>query len=173
VPDPLDRLVTIRRATPDDAAAVATVMSSVVAERVHSAVDVAWTAEEERRFLAAMTPREAVHLAVDPTEGVVALQILERWSPVLDSMAHAAQVGTFVLAPWRGRGLGRRLFEATLAFAAASGYRKVVIQVRGSNLAAQHFYQAIGFAVCGRLTRQVVVDGVEDDEVLMERRVRT
>jgi hypothetical protein len=30
------------------------------------------------------------------------------------------------------------------------------------------FYTKLGFVECGRLSRQVVVDGREDDEVLME-----
>ena len=57
----------------------------------------------------------------------------------------------------------------TTAFAAGAGYRKLVIQVRGSNAAAQAFYRGLGFQACGRLSRQVIIDGVEDDEVLMER----
>jgi ribosomal protein S18 acetylase RimI-like enzyme len=40
--------------------------------------------------------------------------------------------------------------------------------VRASNTNAQAFYQGLGFRVCGRLTGQVLIDGVEDDEVLME-----
>ena len=30
------------------------------------------------------------------------------------------------------------------------------------------FYRHLGFADCGRLARQVLIDGVEDDELLME-----
>jgi ribosomal protein S18 acetylase RimI-like enzyme len=40
--------------------------------------------------------------------------------------------------------------------------------VRGTNTRALAFYRGIGFRECGRLTRQVVIDGKEDDEVLME-----
>jgi hypothetical protein len=47
-------------------------------------------------------------------------------------------------------------------------YRKPVIYVRGSNTHAQAFYRHLGFQDCGRLARQVMIDGVEDDEVLME-----
>ena len=35
-------------------------------------------------------------------------------------------------------------------------------------MAAQAFYRRLGFRDCGRLARQVILDGVEDDEVLME-----
>jgi ribosomal protein S18 acetylase RimI-like enzyme len=83
-------------------------------------------------------------------------------------MAHVAQLGTFLLPAWRGRGVGRALFHETGRFARAAGFRKIVIQVRASNLAAQSFYRSIGFKECGRLARQVVIDGMDDDEVVFE-----
>jgi ribosomal protein S18 acetylase RimI-like enzyme len=43
-----------------------------------------------------------------------------------------------------------------------------VIQVRASNLAAQHFYKQFGFTECGRLAAQVLIDGQVDDEIVME-----
>jgi RimJ/RimL family protein N-acetyltransferase len=145
------------------------VIEAIAAERIHSAIDRAWTAEEERRWLESLSPREAVHVAVHDRQGVIGLQTLERWSATLGSMAHVGQIGTFLLPEWRGRGLGRRLWTATLAFARGAGYRKFVIQVRASNAGAQAFYRGLGFVECGRLTRQVRIDGLEDDEVLMER----
>jgi RimJ/RimL family protein N-acetyltransferase len=59
----------------------------------------------------------------------------------------------------------------TLAFARGVGYRKLVIQVRGSNETALRFYGSLGFVECGRLRGQVVIDGKEDDEVILERPV--
>lgn len=159
----------IRRALAADAGAIAVVMAVVTAERVHSAIDRAWTADEQRRYLESLSAREAIHVAVHSASDVVGLQVIDRWSPGLTSMAHVGQVGTFLLPAWRGRGVGRRLWSATTAFAAAAGYRKLVVQVRGSNGAAQAFYRGFGFQACGRLSRQVVIDGIEDDEVLMER----
>jgi ribosomal protein S18 acetylase RimI-like enzyme len=60
------------------------------------------------------------------------------------------------------------LWNATLCFARRVGYRKLCLQVPASNTAAQQFYCSLGFKECGRLTRQVIIDGAEDDEVLME-----
>jgi ribosomal protein S18 acetylase RimI-like enzyme len=157
----------VRTATPDDAAAVAAVLQVVVAERIHSAIDRAWTIEEERAYLISLSSREVVHVAVDDIDGVVGLQVLDRWS-TLESMAHVGQVGTFILPRYRHRGLGRSLWAATAPFARAAGYRKLVIQVRSTNEAAQRFYRRLGFRECGRLVRQVVIDGAEDDEILME-----
>jgi ribosomal protein S18 acetylase RimI-like enzyme len=157
----------IRPAVPDDAAAIASVLATVAAERVHSAIDRAWTVEQERSYLESLSPREAIHVAVNARSEIVGLQVLDRWS-ALESMAHVGQVGTFLLPAQRGRGVGRQLWVATASFARAAGYRKLVIQVRGTNARAQAFYRGIGFRECGRLARQVVIDGNDDDEVLME-----
>jgi L-amino acid N-acyltransferase YncA len=159
---------TIRRATPDDAAGIVSVLSVVAAERVHSAIADVWTVEQERQFIQSLSAREAIHVAVDADGHVVGLQILDRWSAFLGSMSHVGQVGTFLLPDWRKHGVGRQLWDATLALARASAYRKLVIQVRGSNTRAQAYYERLGFRRCGRLTDQVVIDGAYDDEVLME-----
>ena len=158
----------IRRAVAADAAGIAGVMRAVVAERVHSAIDRAWTADEERRYLESLSSRETFHVAIEDSGAVVGCQSLELYSTVLTTMSHVAQVGTFVLPSWRGRGVGPALFEATRPFAVRAGYRKLVIIVRGSNASALSFYRGLGFVECGRLSEQVVIDGVEDDEVLLE-----
>ena len=106
-------------------------------------------------------------MAVDAATGIVGFQSLDLWS-TLPSMAHVGQVGTFLLPGWRGLGLGRQLWKATEAFARDAGYLKLAIQVRATNTLGQLFYQKLGFRECGRLTRQVIIDGTEDDEVLME-----
>jgi len=160
-------MFSVRTATPDDAAAVAAVLQAVVAERLHSAIDRAWTVEEERAYLISLSSREVVHVAIDDIDGIVGLQVLDRWSP-LGSMAHVGQVGTFILPSHRRRGLGHTLWAVTARFARDAAYRKLVIQVRGTNEAAQAFYRRLGFRECGRLIRQVMIDGAEDDEVLME-----
>jgi ribosomal protein S18 acetylase RimI-like enzyme len=140
----------------------------VVAERVHSAIDRVWSIEQEQRYVESLSAREMIHVAADDVEGVVGLQILDRWSAVLDSMAHVGQVGTFLLPAWRGRGLGRELWKATAVFAQEAGYQKLVVQVRSTNAHALAFYRRLGFAECGRLSRQVQIDGRHDDEILME-----
>ena len=159
----------VRRAVPSDAAGIVQVLRAVSSERVHSAIDRVWTVDQETKYLESLSAREAVHLAVDATTGVVGFQSLDLWSPILSSMAHVGSIGTFLLPEWRGQGIGRQLWNATDGFARQAGYRKITIYVRASNKAAQGFYRTLGFQECGRLTRQVIIDGIEDDELLMER----
>ena len=158
----------VRRAAPGDASGIVAVLRVVVDERVYSAIDRVWGIEEERKYLASLSAREAVHVAVDDTAGIIGLQVLDRWSSVLESMAHVGQVGTFLLPAWRGQGVGRALWKATAAFAREANYEKIVAQIRASNIRAQSFYRRLGFAECGRLSRQVVIDGNYDDELLFE-----
>ena len=164
----IDRPFHIRRANADDAAGISAVLEKVAAERVYSAIDRAWPAVEQRRYLESLSDREAFQVAVALSGQVIGYQSLDRYSLVLSSMAHVGQLGTFLLPEWRGQGVGRALFAETLRFAASAGYRKLVIQVRASNASAQAFYTRHGFVECGRLHAQVIIDGREDDEVVME-----
>ncbi len=165
---PLETDLKVRRASPQDAPGIVAVLAVVVDERVHSAIERVWSVEQERHYLESLSSREVIHVAQDDADRIVGLQILDRWSAVLDSMAHVGQVGTFLLPAWRGRGIGGQLWNATAAFAREARYQKLLVQVRGTNADAQSFYRGLGFAECGRLSRQVIIDGRQDDEILME-----
>lgn len=158
----------IRRASAQDAAGIVDVLKGVAAERVHSAIEDPWNVDQQRLYMDSLSPREAFHVAVSGSGEIAGYQSLDNYSPILTAMAHVGQLGTFIRPDWRRRGVGQALFERARAFARLSGYRKFVIQVRASNAGAQAFYLQLGFAQCGRLARQVVIDGQEDDEILME-----
>jgi L-amino acid N-acyltransferase YncA len=168
VSSPLETDLKVRRAIPEDAPGIVAVLAVVIDERVHSAIDRVWSVEQERRYLESLSAREVIHVALDDADRVVGLQILDRWSAVLDSMAHVGQVGTFLLPAWRGRGIGRELWNATAAFAREARYQKLLVKVRCTNAHAPSCSRSLGFAECGRLSRQVMIDGSQDDEILME-----
>ncbi len=159
--------ISIRRATLEDAAGISAVWEAIVAEKAYSAVDRAFTPDEERAYLSGLSPRESCYVA-DHAGRIVGFQSLDRWSSFMTSSLHVGQLGTFVLKEYRGTGIGARLAATTFDFARAHAYEKLVVFVRGSNSAAQAFYKSLGFFECGRLARQVEIDGVYDDEVLME-----
>jgi len=160
--------IAIRQATPADASAITVIFHTVAAERVYSAIDAPWTVEQEQNYIASLSPREAVYVAIAESGEIVGFQTLDLWAPTLASMAHVAQLGTFLLPEWRRSGIGQALFRATAQFARDAGYAKMVIQVRAMNEPAQAFYRKLGFRECGRFTRQVRTGGIEDDGILME-----
>jgi GNAT superfamily N-acetyltransferase len=50
----------------------------------------------------------------------------------------------------RGLGLGKRLVAECIAFARASGYRKLVLWTQSNLAAARHIYRAAGFRLAKR-----------------------
>ena len=158
----------VRRATESDAEAIAGILEGVAGERIYTAIDRPWPPDEQRRYLRSLSPREAFHVAETDHFSVIGYQSLDLYSPTLDSMAHVAQLGTFLTPEWRRHGVGEALFEASVRFAREHGFLKFVIQVRASNAGARAFYRRLGFEDCGRLTRQVRIGDQEDDEIIME-----
>lgn len=54
---------------------------------------------------------------------------------------------------WREMGVGRSLLDAYLKSLQIGGVRKVLLEVRASNLAAQNLYQGLGMTECGHRAR--------------------
>jgi ribosomal protein S18 acetylase RimI-like enzyme len=158
----------VRTATEADAAAIIAILEGIASEQIYTAINKPWSADQQRRYLMSLSPRETIHLAETEREGVCGYQVLDLWAPSLDSMAHVGQLGTFLRPEWRRQGIGQALFENAVEFAGKHDFRKFVIQVRSSNVAAQEFYGRLGFRACGRLARQVRIGKQEDDEIIME-----
>ncbi len=70
---------------------------------------------------------------------------------------------------YRRRGIGRTMLEGLIDSAAARGFRRMTLEVRRSNDAAQGLYRLLGFEFCG-LRRGYYSDNGED-AWLMERRL--
>jgi L-amino acid N-acyltransferase YncA len=158
----------VRRATGADAEAIVEVLEGIVSERIYTAIEKPWSVDEQRRYLLSLSPREAFHVAEIGQGTIMGYQSLDLYSPILHSMAHVAQLGTFLRPDARRRGVGQALFQASLNFAREHDFSKIVIQVRSSNSGAQAFYKQLGFRECGRLSRQVRIHEHEDDEIIME-----
>ncbi|MGI8743173.1 MAG: GNAT family N-acetyltransferase [Bryobacteraceae bacterium] len=158
----------IRKATEADAEAIIAILKGIASERIYTAINRPWSADQQRQHLASLSAREAIHVAETGRQAIIGYQALELWAPTLDSIAHVGQIGTFLRPEWRRRGIGEALFQSTVVFALRRDFLKLVIQVRSSNVPAQFFYKKLGFRECGRLTRQVRIGEQEDDEIIME-----
>jgi len=163
---PLPRPI-IRSGALDDADSMATALNSVVREGGLTILDRTLTAAEQRAFLRQLPPRARQTLA-QIGNVVAGFQFVEPYAQYTGAMDHVGTVGSYVLAPLRGRGLGAAMSRATFAAARELGFSKLVITVRADNPGAQAFYGAQGFKPCGRLTRQAFVDGRWVDELLYE-----
>lgn len=157
----------VRRDDLEDAAGLAGVLNSIIAEGGLTALSGHWTPEAELAFLQGVGPRSEIFCA-EAAGHIVAFQVVEPFVTYTTTMDHVCHFGTYVLAAHRGQGIGKRLAQATLAFARAQGYSKSVVYVLAHNKAGLAFYRSLGFEARGVLTGQTKIDGVFYDEVFME-----
>lgn len=157
----------VRRASVDDAGAVATLLNAIVDEGGFSALKKKFSSEDEASFLASLGPRECVLLA-EAEGGTVGFLTLEIYHKALGSTDHVASLGTFVDRDFREKGVGSALLEAAFLFAREKGYEKMIAEIRASNFLGLGLYRKFGFSEIGTLTRQVKIEGEYDDVIVME-----
>ncbi|OUM03413.1 GNAT family N-acetyltransferase [Variovorax sp. JS1663] len=146
-------------------------------ESLHRALDVV---ARERRFLAFLQapPAELVFafyrnvlekgqcqfLAVAEGEVVGWCDIL----PVLgEARRHVGVLGIGLVAGARHQGVGRRLMEATIAKAWATGMTRIELIVRADNLNAKALYERLGFEMEGIRRKSFLIDGMYHDSYAM------
>jgi len=85
--------------------------------------------------------------------------------------AHKAHLwGMWVSPSHRGRGLGRRLVDAAIAHAATiEGVRFLALGVTDAAPGARRLYERAGFVAWGKEPAALHLDGVDYDEVHMQR----
>jgi RimJ/RimL family protein N-acetyltransferase len=139
-------VIVIRRAEPGDAVALVDLAEAVGREGGDwlLSTDVWRSAAEERRYLKAVRRHAdaAVFVAVDGDDVVGRLSVARDPHP---SSRHVADLGLFVAASHRRRGIGRRLLEETVDWARAAGVRKLELHVFPWNEPAIRLYESFGF----------------------------
>lgn len=160
----------VRRATPDDAEALALVhveswkvaYEEVFPREALSALDASQRIPVWERNL---SDRRLITLVVEVEGGVVGFALLgpERHLPGVEGTPEpdVGEVYAVYLHPsvWR-QGLGRRLMNAAEAELAAAGYREAVLWVLDANHRARAFYRATGWSPDGAVASEPIF-GVE------------
>lgn len=161
-------VVTMRRATPADAPAVAGLLNAVIAEGGFSLLDTPFSVEDERAFIDGLGDRGLITLA-EAGDDLVGFQTLEPWNAfVTHEFDHVATMGSWVAAGWRRRGIGRGLAAASFAAARELGFTTVFTDVRADNPGSLAFHLGLGFRVVGAGTRLANVRGRLVDVVFIQ-----
>jgi len=158
----------VRKATVDDAEQVSAVLNSVIAEGMLTLFDRPFPVAEERTFIAALSPRSALHVA-ELESRILGVQSIDLYSDLSQSTSHVATMGTWLRGEARGHGIGKLLAMESFRFATSNGYAKIVIHVLAGNERALRFYRRLGFVDVGVLRRHVRLGGTFHDEVCLEK----
>ena len=159
--------VSIRAATPADAAAICTIYNQGIEDRIATLETELRTPEERRQWMAARAPRHPVVAAV--TDGqVVGWGSLNPFNP-RPAYDNVVDLSVYVERGWRGRGVGRVLLQRLLALAKTLGYHKMVLATFPYNEAGVTLYKKMGFTTVGVYHEQGQIDGRWVDVLIMER----
>lgn len=162
--------VSIRRATPADAEAVAAVLNGAILGGSPTLLDTPFSVEDERAYIEGLPARGFIHVAELPGPGVAGFQAVIPWSDfVTTAHDHVATMGTYVDAAHRRRGVGAALARASFAAALDLGYEKIFTDLRADNLASLAFHLSLGFTVVGTARRQARTAGGDVDVLFIER----
>jgi RimJ/RimL family protein N-acetyltransferase len=168
------RTVRLRRAEPDDAAAILAYLRRVGGETVNlsfGSEGPGISEAEEREYLTRVAASDN-SLAVAALAGDEIVGTLTFDGGRRPRLRHAGEVGISVLQAYAGQGLGKALMEYLIAWAEQSGVvRKINLKVRVDNEPAIRLYERLGWVREGRTTRDTLIDGEFNDCLLMGRAV--
>jgi RimJ/RimL family protein N-acetyltransferase len=143
------------------------VLDVVARERKYLASTEAPPIESTREFvmnnIAARNPQL---VALDKGEVIGWCDVLREHGSV---HAHCGTLGMGLLPEYRGKGLGRRLMEATLALAHDEGFVRIELTAHADNLRAVALYEKLGFQREGVTRDTACFDGRFVDSVVMGR----
>ena len=159
--------LTIRSATPDDAAGIAGILNPIISAGIYTALDTPVSVEEERAFIERFPERGVFHVALADGH-IVGFQNVEPFATYTHAFDHVAVIGTYVDLEMRRRGIATRLFLEMFTRAPARGYEKLFAFVRADNPGALQMYTRHGFEIIGTARRHAKVAGHYIDEVMIE-----
>jgi ribosomal protein S18 acetylase RimI-like enzyme len=146
-------------------------------EGYHAALD---TVARERRYLAFLeapslestrTFTNLVHTGELIQYVAVDDDTVVGWCDIIlsdrETMRHGGMLGIGITPPYRGHGLGERLLSISLAEAQARDVVRVGLHVRADNARAIRLYERLGFRHEGRLRRNIRIDGIDYDSLMM------
>ena len=147
-------MITVREATPSDAAALLAHLKALAAEpgiNIPLAPDeITTTVEQEKSLLADIAESErAIMLVAEAGGALVGELSLKAISP-RRAVRHVATLGMSVKQDWRGKGVGRALMTDALAWAPTAGIKRIELYVYARNAPAIALYERFGFVTEGR-----------------------
>lgn len=157
----------IRRAEPDDYAAVYEIFSTPKAYA--GTLQLPYPSREQWRRRLAETPESLYNLAAVVDGRVVGMAGVETF-PNKPRRRHVGAIGICVHDDWQGKGIGTALMRAILELADNwLNLRRLELEVYADNEAAISLYERMGFEVEGTLREHAFRDGQYVDTKMMGR----
>jgi len=153
-----------RRATPDDAPAIARIYNQGIADRVATFEVNPRSADDVRAWFDGVHPI----VVVEDEQAIVAFASTSTYRPRA-CYAGIAEFSVYATREARGRGAGRLAMEALIAEAELAGLWKLVSRVFVENVPSRGLLRSLGFREVGIYEKHGRLDGAWRDVVIVER----
>jgi L-amino acid N-acyltransferase YncA len=154
-----------RRATLDDAEAIAAIYNEGIAEGAATFEVRPRTADDVLGWFAGRFPNIVVE---EDGSGVVAFASTSVYRP-RECYQGIAEFSVYTARAFRGRGAGRVAMEALIQAARAAGFWKLVSRVFIENTASRSLLAEVGFREVGIYERHAQLNGQWRDVLIVER----
>lgn len=156
--------MSVRRATPADAAAIACIYNQGIEDRVGTFETRFRSAEEIRGWFDEVHPI----VVLEEQDEVVAFASTSVYRS-RPCYAGIAEFSVYVRRDWRGKGAGRQVLTNLCQESEQAGFWKLVSRVFVENAASRNLLRSIGFREVGIYEKHGQLDGVWRDVVIVER----
>jgi L-amino acid N-acyltransferase YncA len=153
-----------RRATPDDAEAIARIYNQGIVDRVATFETNPRSAADVRAWFDGAHPI----VVVEDQQAIVAFASTSTYRPRA-CYAGVAEFSVYVGREARGRGAGRLAMQALLAESEQAGLWKLLSRVFVENGASRALLRSLGFREVGIYEKHGRLDGAWRDVVIVER----
>jgi ribosomal protein S18 acetylase RimI-like enzyme len=160
-----DSDVEIRLSTPDDFDGFYDCFAAICRERRYLALVEPPPKEEARGFIDVARQRGMVQYVASAGSRIVG------WCDIVphawEGFRHSGRLGMGIAPAFRGKGIGRRLMDATITAARDAGLTRIGLEVVSSNINAITLYEDYGFEHEGLHRRGRIIDGRVEDVIIM------
>ncbi|HWR98725.1 MAG TPA: GNAT family N-acetyltransferase [Candidatus Methanoperedens sp.] len=163
--------ITLRPATPDDAAGIIAAVRSRSDERSYVLMEIyGKDAATERAYLERLDRSRNLFLVATVDDAIVGiLALLDR--PLCSGATDSLAAGVHLLREWRGRGIGSALLRYAVRWAVTHGFKRIEADIFTANERSLHLFRKSQFREEPCHRRSVQVGAREISEVILTRRL--
>ncbi len=161
--------ILIRPANPDDSCAILNTVRSNAMERSYVLMEqYGKNVDAEKEYISGLDPKGNL-LVVATAEGVAVgcLAALQADAGMRPETRHILHIGLHLSEPFRGQGIGHRLLEYAIEWAAANGFKKLEANIFTTNRRSLSLFSKAGFVEEGVRKNSIRIGSNFVNEVLM------